>query len=295
MDNKEDHIKVATRISIFSIVGNILLAFIKIFSGIFGNSYALIADGIESTADVLSSCLVLFGIRYTHRPADKNHPFGHGRLEPLISLLIGLFLVASSIFISVESIYNIQNPHELPKTFTLYVLVPIILWKLISYKVVLKRANLTHQSSLKADARHHLSDSITSIFAFIGISIALILGEGYAFIDDYAALAAAVVILYNSYKIMRPAIAEIMDEHVYQDMVDEVRTIAKTVEGVIGTEKCFIRKSGTEYHLDLHATVKADLTVKKGHDISHRLKDTLMEEIPYLNYVIIHIEPDSLG
>lgn len=277
----------------FSVVGNAVLAIVKLLAGIFGNSYALIADGIESTADVFSSLFVLFGIKYTQRPADRNHPFGHGRLEPLISLLVGLFLVASAVFIIVESIYKIQTPHPLPKPFTLYILVPIILWKIMAYRVVLKRAKQTHHSSLEADAQHHLSDSFTSIFAFIGISIALYLGEGYAYADDYAALAASLFILYNSYRIFRPALAEIMDEHVYDDMVAEVRRISAQVDGVEDTEKCFIRKSGLEYHLDLHARVKANLTVKKGHEISHRLKDKLMKEIPSLKYVLIHIEPED--
>lgn len=285
--------QLAIRTTYFSIVGNFMLALIKLISGIIGNSYALVADGIESTADVFSSFLVLFGIKYTQRPADANHPFGHGRLEPLISLLVGLFLIASAIFITVESIAKIQTPHPLPKPFTLYVLAPIIVWKIVSYRVVLQRAQKTNHSSLEADARHHLSDSLTSILAFIGISVALYLGENYSCADDYAAIAAALFILYNSYKIIRPALAEIMDEHIYEGLIDKIRQVALTVEGVEGTEKCYVRKTGMEYHLDLHAIVKGTLSVARGHEISHHLKDKLMETFPAIKYVIIHIEPDK--
>ena len=127
--------------------------------------------------------------------------------------------------------------------------------------------------------------------AFIGISIALLFGEGYETADDWAALLASVFIVYNSYLIFRPALGEIMDEHLYDDLVLEIRKISLQVNGVVSTEKCFIRKAGMKYHVDLHAVVNANITVKEGHDISHLLKDTLREEIPELGHVLIHIEP----
>jgi cation diffusion facilitator family transporter len=155
----------------------------------------------------------------------------------------------------------------------------------------MKRSKETNSSSLKADAWHHRSDALTSVAAFIGISIALFLGKGYESADDWAALFAAVFILYNSYLIFRPALGEIMDEHLYDDLVEEIRQVSHHVEGVIDTEKCFIRKAGMKYHVDLHARVSGAISVKEGHDISHRLKDTLKEEIPELGQILIHIEP----
>jgi cation diffusion facilitator family transporter len=281
----------AIKATYFSIIGNTSLALIKGMAGIFGNSYALIADAIESTTDIFASLLVLFGIKYSNRPADKNHPYGHGRAEPLITFLVVGFLITSATIIAYESIKNIGIPHDLPKPWTLLVLGAIIIWKEISYRVVLKKSKETHSSSLKADAWHHRSDAITSIAAFTGISIALILGKGYESADDWAALFASFFILYNSYLIFRPALGEIMDEHVYDDLIEEIRQVAHKVEGVEDTEKCFIRKAGMQYHVELHATVKADLTVREGHDIAHKLQDTLREEIPQLGHVLIHIEP----
>lgn len=268
-----------------------MLAIIKWLTGYFGNSYAMIADAIESTADIFSSVLVLFGLKIANKPADENHPYGHGRLEPLITFLVVAFLVSSAVIIAHESINNIRTPHELPKSFTLFVLAPIIVWKEISYQLVMRKAIQTNSSSLKADAWHHRSDAVTSVAAFIGISIALYFGEGYEAADDWAALFASGFILYNSYKIFRPALGEIMDEHVYDDLVANIRKIALTVNGVMGTEKCFIRKAGMIYHVDLHATVAATISVKAGHDIAHQLKDTLRREIPQLGHVLIHIEP----
>jgi len=281
----------AIRITYFSIVGNAGLAIIKGLAGFFGNSYALIADAIESTADIFSSFLVLFGLKYANRPADKNHPYGHGRAEPLITFLVVGFLITSATIIAYESIKNIGTPHELPKIWTLFVLIPLIIWKEISFQLVIRKAKETNSSSLKADAWHHRSDAITSIAALIGISIALYFGKGYETADDWAALFASGFILYNSYKIFRPALGEIMDEHLYDDLVAEIRKVSLTCAGVVATEKCFVRKAGMKYHVELHAIVQADITVKNGHEIAHNLKDTLLNDIPQLGHVLIHIEP----
>lgn len=275
----------------FSIAGNTLLALIKGLSGFFGNSYALIADAIESTTDIFSSFLVLVGLKYAKRPADENHPYGHGKIEPLITFVVVAFLVTSATIIAYESIQNIQTPHKVPEPWTLIVLGAIILWKEISYRLVIKKSKETHSSPLKADAWHHRSDAITSVMAFFGISIALVLGKGYETADDWAALFAAGFILYNSYLIFRPALGEIMDEHLYDELIEDIRQIAITVDGIKGTEKCFVRKMGMRYHVDLHAMVKGNISVTEGHKLAHRLQDVLMHKIPNLGHVFIHIEP----
>ncbi len=285
--------QIAVRATIFSIAGNTALALIKGLAGFFGNSYALIADAIESTTDIFSSCLVLFGIKYSNKPADENHPYGHGRAEPLITFAVVGFLTISATIIAYESIQNISTPHELPKPWTLIILGCIIVWKEISFRLVMRKSRETNSSSLKADAWHHRSDAITSIAAFIGISIALIMGKGYETADDWAALFASGFILYNSYLIFRPALGEIMDENLYHDLIARIREVSMTVAGITGTEKCFIRKAGMQFHVDLHALVPALMTVKQGHDIAHALQKTLKTEIPELGNILIHIEPDE--
>ena len=283
----------AIKTTYFSIVGNTSLAIIKGIAGYFGNSYALVADAIESTTDIFSSFLILFGIKYSNKPADKNHPYGHGRAEPLIAFIVVGFLITSAAIIAYTSIKNIGTPHDLPKSWTLIVLGAIIIWKEISYRIVLKKSKKINSSSLKADAWHHRSDAITSAAAFIGISIALIFGKGYESADDVAALFASAFILYNSYSIFRPALGEIMDEHVYDELIEKIRQVSHKVDGIVDTEKCFIRKASMQYHVDLHAKVQATITVKQGHDIAHKLKDTLRQEIPQLGHVLIHIEPNE--
>ncbi|QAA80496.1 cation transporter [Aequorivita sp. H23M31] len=283
----------AIRTVYFSIIANTCLAIIKGLAGFFGNSYALIADAIESTTDIVSSFLVLVGFKYAKRPADDNHPYGHGKIEPLITFGVVAFLVISATLIAYTSIQNIQTQHAAPKAWTLIVLAVIIIWKEVSFQIVIRKSRQTNSTSLRADAWHHRSDAITSIMAFIGISVAVIMGEGYENADDWAALFASAFILYNSYLILRPALGEIMDEQLYDDLIEEIRERSMEVPGVLGTEKCMIRKSGMKFHVDLHAMVDSEVTVRVGHDISHQLKDYLKKKIPNLGQVLIHIEPND--
>ncbi|MEZ4940034.1 MAG: cation diffusion facilitator family transporter [Saprospiraceae bacterium] len=276
-----------------SIFGNALLALVKGLTGVFGHSYALIADAIESTTDVFASILVLIGLKYAAKPPDENHPYGHGKAEPLITFAVVGFLVISATIIAHDSIQNIQTPHEGPKTYTLPVLAVIVLVKELFYRFVNKRSDETRSTSLKADAWHHRSDAITSLMAFIGISVAVFMGEGYEAADDWAALLASGFIVFNAYLIFRPALGEIMDEHLHDDLISKIRAISQTVTGVIDTEKCHVRKSGIAYHVDLHLIVRGSISVKEGHDIAHRLKSTLQEALPELSDILIHVEPDA--
>jgi len=289
------HSDTAIRTTYLSIIGNLCLALLKGISGVIGNSNALIADAIESTTDVVGSLLVLFGLKYAARPADKNHPYGHGKIEPIVTFGVVTFLVVSASFILFESIHNILDPEKhMPQAWTLYVLGAIILWKEGSYRYVIKKSKQTHSTALKAEAWHHRSDAASSAMAFIGISIAVLMGEGYESADDWAAIGAAFVILFNSYLIFRPALGELMDEHLYDDVIQEIKENATDVEGIIDTEKCFVRKAGMQYQVDLHAIVDGNITVQEGHKISHDLKDHLQATIPHLRYILIHIEPHDL-
>ncbi len=282
----------AIKASWLSIFGNALLAIAKFVTGIFGNSYALIADAIESTTDVFSSFLVLLGLKYSSRPPDENHPYGHGKAEPLMTFAVVGFLVVSATVIAYESIQHIQTPHKVPEPYTLIVLGAIVIIKEYFYRKVSKKGDETKSTSLKADAWHHRSDAITSLMAFIGISIALFMGKGYETADDWAALFASGFIIYNAYLILRPALGEVMDEHMYDDMIDEIREVSINVPGVLDTEKCNVRKTGMIYHVDLHIIVNAEISVKEGHDIAHNVKNELLAHFPEIFDVLIHVEPN---
>lgn len=284
----------AIKTSVYSILLNLAIAAIKWLTGVFGNSYALIADAIESTADVFSSLLVLIGLKASTKPPDDNHPYGHGRVEVLSTFSVVGFLLISATVIAYESIQNIRTPHEAPKGFTLIVLTGIIIFKELSFQYVKRKSKETNSQSLLADAWHHRSDAITSVLAFIGISIALIFGKGFESADDWAALFASFIIAYNAYRIFRPVWGEISDEQLYDDLIEEIRQIALKVPGVIDTEKCHVRKMGMVYYVDLHMIVKGDISVMEGHRIAHELKDEIQRQLPEVADVLVHTEPDIL-
>jgi cation diffusion facilitator family transporter len=281
----------AIRTTFFSMISHVVLVAVKFAAGYFGHSFALIADAIESSTDLVSSFLVYLGFKYTSRPADENHPYGHGKAEPLITFIVVGFLISSAIIIAYRSIHYIRTPHEIPHPFTLIVLGVIIIWKEISFRFVKKKSQETNSTALRADAWHHRSDALTSVAAFIGISIAVIMGKGWESADDWAALVACGIILYNSYQIFRPALGEIMDEHLYDDLILTIRKISMEVEGVLGTEKCQVRKVGMRFYIDLHIEVDGTLSVKEGHDIAHRLKARLRSDLPEVADILIHVEP----
>lgn len=293
-NNKDNTVRrIALRTVTAGILLNLVLAVVKGVAGVLGNSYALVADAIESATDAVSSLLLLFGLRFALRPADDNHPYGHGRAEALLTFLIVALLVTAAAVIAVESIDHIRTPHDSPHAWTLIVLAGVIVIKELAFRHVSHQGDTTRSTTLKADAWHHRSDAITSLAAFIGISIAVLLGDGWEAADDWAALVAAVVIVINAWLIFRPALGELMDEQFHHDLVEEIREIAVHHSSVIDTEKCFVRKCGVEHFVDLHLVVNGELSVRKGHDIAHQVKEELMTRLPELSDVLIHVEPSE--
>lgn len=279
------------RSTIIGIVVSAILALIKGIGGVVGNSYALVADAIESTADIITSGMLWIGLRWSSKPADHDHPYGHGKGEALISLGISLALVAAATIIAVKSILNIITPHKTPAAFTLIILVVVIITKELLYRFVLKTSKEISSGAVKADAFHHRSDAITSAAAFIGISIGLIGGPGYEIADDFAALFASVIILINAYRIARPAIGELLDEELDPILTNEIRSLAENADNVVAVEKIKVRKMGVFKVADMHIWVDKKLTVEEGHKIAHRVKDKIQAAHPLFADVMIHIEP----
>lgn len=285
----------AIRTTQLGILVSIVLVAVKAVSGYLGDSYALIADATESGVDIVSSGLLWMALRIALKPADEGHPYGHGKAEPLAAILISFFLIGAAAWIAWHSIIFIETPHEIPKTFTLIVLLAVILTKESLYRYVLKIGKSLNSQAVQADAFHHRSDAITSIAAFIGISIAVLGGKGFEQADDWAALLACCFILYNAIGIIRPALGEIMDRAPAGEVVDQVRLLSLKVEGVRGVEKCFVRKMGLEYYVDLHIEVDGSLTVGEGHQIAHRVKDEIINANASIKNVLIHVEPYNHG
>ncbi len=287
-----DLIETGFQVSGAAIIINLLLAIIKITTGLVGNSYALVADGIESTVDTISSLIVWSGLRISVRPPDDNHPYGHGKAETIAGVAVSLSLLGAAVLIAVQSIREIIIPQYPPAPYTLLVLFVVIITKEILYRRIFKVGSSLDSISLKSDAWHHRSDALTSLAAFIGISIALLGGPGYEAADDWAALFACLIITFNGIRLLRGAIDEVMDAAVMNGTEERVREIATIVKGVVGVEKCRIRKSGLGLLMDIHIMVDGNLSVRKGHEIAHIVKDRLRKELPSVHDVIVHIEPD---
>jgi len=276
---------------LIGIGANIALVLGKGTDGVVGHSYALIAEAIESGTDIFSSLIVWLGLRTAAREPDENHPYGHGKAEPLAAIMVAVALLGAAAYIATEDIIHIITPHQLPAPFTLTVLAVVIIIKETLYRRVNKIGEEVDSNAVKADAWHHRADVITSCTAFVGISIALLGGKGWEAADDWAALVVCCFIVYNAYHIFRPAFGEIMDEAPGGTWTEDIRALAEAVPGVVATEKCFVRKMGFEYFADLHVIVDGTISVHDGHNISGAVKAAIIRAKPAVYNVLVHIEP----
>lgn len=267
------------------------LALVKFVAGILGNSYALVADAVESTSDILSSAVVWGGLRIASREADDEFPFGYGKAEALAGAVVALMLLAASAGISIEAIREIRTPHHAPAPFTLVVLVAVVLVKETLFRRVFRVGDEEGSTAVKADAWHHRSDAITSVAAFIGISVALWKGEGWESADDWAALVAALVIAINALILLRPAVFDLMDRAPEPDIVERVRLAALAVPDVMAIEKLKVRRAGTGLYVDLHVQSDPNLSLHAAHIVSGKVKSAIRGSVGRVHGVLIHMEP----
>jgi len=275
------------------LVTNAFLAVAKIVTGIVGNSYALIADGIESTTDILSSGIVYAGLRISAHPPDDDHPYGHGKAESISGVVVAGALMMAAVAIAVQSTREILVPHHAPAWYTLVVLAVVILLKEALYRFVFRVGSSLASTALQGDAWHHRSDALTSAAAFVGIAIALLGGKGFETADDWAALCTCPIIAYNAYRVLRPALNEIMDASAPPETLRAVRECAGAEAGVVRIEKCRVRKSGLQLIVDIHVEVASHITVREGHEIGHGVSRRLRAYGLGVGEVMVHIEPDS--
>jgi cation diffusion facilitator family transporter len=279
------------RSSRLGIVINLGLALVKCAAGVIGHSFALLADGIESFLDVISSTIVFLGLRLAIKPPDKEHPYGHGKADPIAAVVVGIAMIAAALGIAVQSINLIRTPHQLPHVSTLWVLVCVVPIKALLSKYVSGVSKRIESSALRGDAWHHLSDALISAFAFVGISAALLTRDPTA--DDWAALCVTPIIFFGGWKQLRRPVAELLDTAPEPEIEQHIRRVAVTVPNVFGVEKCFVRKVGFRYYVDLHVVVRGDLTVRQGHSIAHAVEDQVLDNVEKVAEVMVHIEPEE--
>ena len=281
------------RITQLGLLVNAGLAVTKILAGVVGNSYALIADGIESTADILSSTVIWGSLRIARRDADPEYPFGYGKAETLAAATVALMLIGAAIAIAIEAVREIVTPHHIPAPWTLVVLVLVVLIKEVLFRKVRAVGSEVGSEAVHADAWHHRSDAITSLAAFVGISIAVMGGPGWESADDWAALFAAGVIAWNGQRVLRPAIAGLMDRS-EPGMKERIHEIAASVADVRAVEKVIVRRAGMDYFADLHVQADPTLSLHAAHIISGKVKSAIRAALPNVRGVLVHMEPFEL-
>jgi cation diffusion facilitator family transporter len=267
------------------------LALVKLLAGVLGNSYALVADAVESLADVFSSFIVWSGLRISIRSADEQYPFGYGKAEALAAVVVGLVLVGAAGGISIEAVREIRIPHHSPAPFTLVVLFGVIAIKEVLFRRVFKVGAEVESTAVKGDAWHHRSDALTSAAAAIGIGVALIGGPGWASADDWAALAAAAVILFNGVRILRPAVGDLMDRSPEGEVVERIAAAAVSVPDVAATEKLKVRRAGLGLFVDIHVQADPAMSLHDAHILSGKVKGAIQAAVPTVLGVLVHMEP----
>jgi cation diffusion facilitator family transporter len=285
------NLQTGARVALFGMVVNLIFATAKILGGLLGNAYVLIADGIESALDVVGSFVIWSGLKIAARPPDETHPYGHGKAEPIAAVVVALFVLAAAAGLAFESVREILTPHHGPAPFTLAILIVVIVVKEIMFRYVNRIGRDVESTAVQTDAWHHRSDALTSAAAFLGISIALIGGEGWQSADDWAALFACAVIAANGVRLLGPAFYEIMDTAPRGEIVDLVRKAAASVPGVVELDKSLVRKMGLNFYVDLHVKVDGNISVREGHHIAHEVKRVIQQTDPRIADVLVHIEP----
>jgi len=287
------NMQTGARVALAGMVVNVVLAVAKITTGLLGNSYVLIADGIESALDIAGSAVIWGALKFAARPPDETHPYGHGKAEPIAAGVVAAGVIVAAIGLAIQSVREILTPHHAPAPFTLIVLIVVIVVKEFLFRSVIRLGKDVQSTAVQTDAWHHRSDALTSAAAFIGISIALIGGEGWQSADAWAALFACAIIGANGYRLLFPALHEIMDTAPRGEIVAMIEDAAHSVEGVVDVEKCLVRKMGFSFYVDLHVGVDGEISVREGHRLAHMVKAAIKQADPRIADVLVHVEPSG--
>ncbi len=285
-----DKVQLGIRSARLGLIVNAALVSIKVTAGLLGNSYALVADGVESGTDVFSSLIVWRGISISARSANEQFHFGYGKAETLSAAAVSLMLLAAAAGIAIEAVREIASPHHGPAAFTLIVLVAVIATKELLFRKVRAVSGDLSSRALEANAWHHRSNAITSTAAFVGISLALIGGPAWAPADDWAALFASFVIAFNGARLLRPAVIDLMDRAPDAPVLDLVRRLAGGVPGVLAVEKIQARRGGMGYLVVIHVQADPHLPLRDAHRLGGRVRSALRQDDTIID-AFVHMEP----
>jgi cation diffusion facilitator family transporter len=271
------------------------LAVLKIFSGIHGHSTAVVADGLESASDVLASGFVLLGLTLAAKPADQDHPYGHGRAETLTGLLIGLALTAGGALIAYGSIERLGKPHEPLASWVVWPLVVSLIAKSILATYKFRAARKLGSEALGADALNDAVDTLSATVALVAAGIYLMDPGRFADADRYGGFLVGLIVIGVGVRVARETTRQLMDTMPDEAHVAQIRAAATSVPGALGVEKCFARKTGLRYHVDLHLEVDPEMTVRQSHELAHEVRLRILESLDWVADVLVHVEPAPQG
>lgn len=281
----------ALNIARASILAGLFLAIIKIAAGYLANSLAVIADGIESAGDVIASIILWLGLHMSAQPPDEDHPYGHGRFEILAGQAIGAFLIASGAILGWQAVLHLREPQATPQSFAIWTVVTSIAIKLGLARWKKSAAREFRSAALEADAANDWLDVLSGLVAIAALGLNLYDPNLFSHADATGGVIIAVLVVVLGFQVLRQSSWELLDTMPSPEMLAEIKACARAVPGALGIEKCLARKTGFQYHVDLHLEVASDLTVENAHRISGAVRSAIRKQIPWVADVLIHIEP----
>jgi cation diffusion facilitator family transporter len=279
------------RVAVTGMLVSGALAVIKIVAGMSGHSTAVVADGLESASDVIASGFVLFGLTLAAKPADENHPYGHGRVETLTGLLIGLVLMVGGALISWSSIRRVGQPHETLAAFVIWPLIISLAAKTGLAALKFHYGRKLKSDALIADAWNDAMDTISAIAALIAVGLTLSDRIRFAEADRYGGFVVGLIVVSAGIRVVRQTTLQLMDTMPDARLIGQIREAASGVPGVRGVEKCFARKTGFKYHVDLHLEVDPEMTVRQSHQLAHQVQLNILARLDWVADVLVHVEP----
>ena len=268
-----------------------VLAAIKITAGLMGHSTAVVADGLESTGDVFASGIVLLGLTLAAKPADWNHPYGHGRIETVTGLFVGFTLAVAGLAISANALRTIGAAAPPPAPFVVWPLIGSAVAKSLLSLVKFHYGRKIRSAALVADAWNDAVDILSALAALVAVSFTILAPHRFASADHWGAFAVGLIVIFTGIRVTRDTTLQLMDTMPDQESMVKVRNAALTVPGVRGVEKCYARKTGLQYHVDLHLEVDPEITVRESHEIATHVRIVIKETLPWVADVLVHVEP----
>jgi cation diffusion facilitator family transporter len=282
--------RLARRVAVSSIAISAVLAVAKISIGLAANSVSLVSDGFESAADFFTSGLVLLGLWVASKPADKEHPYGHGRFEILVGLAIGAVLIATGTGISIRALEE-RNVVHTPAFYAVWPLLASIVAKAALGAAKFRLGRRSGSSGLQADAWNDVVDVLSGAVALVAVLLSIRWPAELSAADHYGGFAIGLIVIFLGFRVVRETVLQLMDTMPDESQMSQIKSVALKVPGAQGIEKCFARKTGLRYHVDLHLEVDPNLTVQASHDIARLVKHTIKTELDWIEDVLVHVEP----